>query len=410
MRRFSTGCLGFASRWVCVGIALAPLLAGAGLWLHLRDQPRDPASWNQAADAELRQFARTGKLAHLEQAATAVSRSQQAAPWPGNRAGLTLQVRVDLAAHRFQEAREGAQQLRLLLPGYGYPYLLLGDAFLNIGDISQAEALWSAPEAQAEGALGLEPRLAQVDLVYGRVEIARGRLEHALEKAQALSPPDPLQVAWCATLLGELLFKTGDWTGAEQQYQAALTALPGYYAALDHLAEIRGAQGRVDEAIGLYKGLVEEVQRPEFYQALGDLYAFVGRQAEARPWYDRALAAYMASVHAKREALYFHHLSGFYADSLGQPGEAVAWARKDLESRQTVQAYDSLAWALSKAGSPDEARAAALQALATNTRDPHILYHAGLILMGAGDILAGKERMRQAAAENPRFNAFHEHR
>jgi tetratricopeptide (TPR) repeat protein len=372
--------------------------------------PQGPGPSNTTAEAELRQFAISGELPHLDRAAAAVKDSRRAAPWDHNRAGLALAIRVDLASHRFAEAKNDAQKLRLLLPGYGSPLLFLGDALFNLGAISEAERLWYEPEAQEEGPLSIEPRLAQVDLVYGRVEAARTRLENALERAKAQSPPDPLQVAWSATLLGELFFRMGDWESAERFYQEALTVLPAYYAALDHLAELRGAQGRTDEAVRLYEGLVDKLRRPEFYQALGDLYAYAGRAKEAQPWYHRALDAYLESAGRKGEVLYFHHLSGFYADSLSQAAEAVKWARKDLQLRQTIQAYDSLAWALSKEGSMEDARAAAGRALATGTRDPHILYHAGLILMGSGDIAAGEARLKQAALENPRFSAFHEHR
>ncbi|HEV2046245.1 MAG TPA: tetratricopeptide repeat protein, partial [Chthoniobacterales bacterium] len=219
----------------------------------------------------------------------------------------------------------------------------------------------------------------------------------------------PDLVAQCNVQLGEIAFRSGDWDKAEKQYQAALSAQPDYYAALDHLAELRGAQGRLEEAVALYTLLVERVPRPEFMQALGDLYLFAGRASEAEPWYDRALAAYVASVE-HGEALYFHHLAGFYADSINDAKKAVECARRDLTLRHTIQAYDALAWALYKAGKIEEARDAISKALATGTHDAHILYHAGTIFMRAGDVAGGAAKLQEALAVNPRYNAFHVHR
>ena len=107
---------------------------------------------------------------------------------------------------------------------------------------------------------------------------------------------------------------------------------------------------------------------------------------------------------------FYHHLAGFYADSKEDAAQAVEWARKDLALRRSIYAHDALAWALYKKGDAAEAAAESAKALATGTRDPHLLYHAGMIRMASGDIAGGKAAMQQAAAVNPRFNTFHVHR
>ena len=371
--------------------------------------PEDFGTWNKIADARLRLLASSGDLANLARAAVAIERSLKIATPEFNRAGLALRTRVELASHRFKEAQQSAQQLRTIMPDSSYPLGLLGDAYLNLGNYEACERVWNEMLGKEKNVLATEPRFAQLDLVHGRIEKAGERYEKVLEAARKLEHDAPEVPAWAHVQLGELAFRSGDWEKAEQQYNAALAALPDYYSALEHLAELRGAQGKLDEAVALYQRVIDRTSRPEIIQALGDLYLFVGKPAEAKPWHARALEAYLASVE-RGEVLYFHHLAGLYADGLNEPERAVYWARRDVALRQSIQSYDTLAWALYRAGSMAEAEEALTRALASGTKDPHILYHAGTILMRAGNIASGTARLQEALAVNPRYNSFHVHR
>ena len=402
---------------ILIGLALAltgSCRAGqhellAALKAKVTADASDFVTWNKLADAELSQLSATGDPACLTRAAEAVEHSLKTASPELNHDALALRARVGLAAHRFTEARRDAELLRSLMPDSSYPLELLGDALLNLGEYAAATRVREQMLARDGSTLATEPRLAQLDLVYGRTARAQERLTAALALAGELAPPSPEAVAWCHVQLGELSFRAGDWEKAERHYTAALATQPGYHAALDHLAELRGAQGRIDEAIATYTHVIERVPQPELMQALGDLCLSAGRAADAKPWHDRALAAYLASAE-RGDALYLHHLAGFYADSVKEPAKAVEWARRDLALHHNNQACDALAWALHKAGRNEEAADLAAKALATGTRDAHILYHAGLIRMAAGNVADGATLLQQALTANPRYNTFHVHR
>ena len=69
----------------------------------------------------------------------------------------------------------------------------------------------------------------------------------------------PFLYAFCRTLYGGLLFATGDWQQAEEELRVALEVSKGSHAALHgqalaSLAELRLAQGRIEEAEGLVTG------------------------------------------------------------------------------------------------------------------------------------------------------------
>ncbi|MDB5320800.1 MAG: hypothetical protein JWN40_2431 [Phycisphaerales bacterium] len=302
-----------------------------------------------------------------------------------------------------------AMQLVASEPGKRYPFEILGDALMELGEYDQAADAYKKMELLGESDLNTETRLARLDLIRGDTAAARRRLDSSVEMARAISPPAPDVLAWCLVQSGQLALNSGDWDRAERDYQAALDARPGDWSAVDHLAELRAAQKRYDEAVALYAPLVEHVPRPELFQALGDVYAAMGKADEAKRWRGRALEKYLAAV-ATGSTHYDHHLAGFYSDTEPNPAEAVRWAKKDLESRHSVYAYDALGWALYQAGDYKPAAEAMDKALALGTRDAHLLYHASLIYYRAGDAAKAKDCLRRAGEANPKFTEFHVHR
>jgi tetratricopeptide (TPR) repeat protein len=256
----------------------------------------------------------------------------------------------------------------------------------------------------------VESRLGRLELARGEQNTARGHFEKALQSAKAASPLSPEAVAWCLVQLGQLAFNTGDWAAAEQDYESALGEQPDNFAAQEHLAELRGAQEKYDESIRLYEQVIKRTQsRPEFCQALGDVYAVMGKLAEAASWHARARDAYLKNAE-QGNAHYFHHLAGFFSDVEEKPEEALKWARRDLELRHTAAAEDTLAWALYRAGQFAEAAEIVKPIVARGQTDAHILAHAGMILLAAGDPDRGKKSLAEAARLNPKHNLFHVHR
>jgi tetratricopeptide (TPR) repeat protein len=90
--------------------------------------------------------------------------------------------------------------------------------------------------------------------------------------------------------------------------------------------------------------------------------------------------------------------------------EALRWARKDLEVRHSIYAYDSLAWALYRNGDFTQAADAITNALALQTKDAHLLYHAAMIYSSVGDLDRAKKTLKDSLAINPHYNSFHAHR
>ena len=405
-----------ASLWaMCATGATSPAPADSSaaaiafLQAKVKSDPDDIIALNALTDRYLARLRESGDDTDLALAEASARRSLEALPAEMNVAGLAGQVRVDYSGHRFERARIGAQRLATLAPGKSYSYLLLGDAAFEFGRYDDAAAAYERARRIEGVTVETESRAARIALIHGRTKQAQQHFGNALRLAQKMTMPSPELIAWCSTQLGQFWFGRGEWREAEAQYQLALISMPESVLALEHLAELRGAQGKYETAVELYQQVLKRSHRPEFRQALGDLYAFMGKPAEAKRWHDEAVRGYDASV-ASGHVHYFHHLAGFYADSRPDGVKALRWALADLQLRQSVSALDGVAWAQYQVQKFTEAKVNIDKALASGVDDAHVLYHASLIHSLAGDVVGGAALLQRAVKANPRYNTFHVHR
>ena len=376
---------------------------------RVQRDPDDILAQNRLADIYLQRLRDTGDYEWLRRAGEATRRSLASVPAEQNASGLFMQGRVEYESHHFAAARDRASALTKIEPGKSRGFALLGDALLEFGDLDQAAAAYDEMQKRKGDSVEIETRLARLEPARGAHDSARMHFEKALEASRDFSPASPEIIAWCLVQLGQLAFNLGQWDAAEKNFQAALAERPNDFGALEHLGELRAAQEKYDEAISLYEEVIARTPRPEFWQALGDVYAARGKLIEAAAWHTRARDAYLKSA-AEGNAHYFHHLAGFFSDTEQNPVEALKWARRDLELRHSAAAKDTLAWALYRGGEFELAANAAREALTNGSKDAHILFHAGMIFLAGGDAARGKETLAEAARINPRHNSFHVHR
>ena len=132
------------------------------------------------------------------------------------------------------------------------------------------------------------------------------------------------------------------------------------------------------------------------------MYAATGSDAKAAGQYEAV--EQVGRRDAQGPGLYRHELAHFYADHELRPEEAVELALADLRLRQSAEAYDLAAWAMFRADRLGEAQAFIERALASGTRAPSVLYHAGLIANAQGRLGDARNLLDEALAINPAFD------
>jgi tetratricopeptide (TPR) repeat protein len=246
-----------------------------------------------------------------------------------------------------------------------------------------------------------DSRLAYLKFVAGDTPAAIALMKQSVaEGVEAQLPRENL--AWLYFELGEFETQAGDAASANAAYLAALNTHPGDYRALAALGKLRANNGRYEEAIVLYQKAIAVVPMPIFVAELGDLYARTGNQAEAQKQY--ALVEYIGLLGKINQVLHNRDLALFYADHDTKLPEALELAQKEFEVRQDIYTWDALAWALYKNGRLAEAASATDKAMRMGTKDPILLYHAGMIAERLGQREKALSELKQALAINPRFH------
>jgi tetratricopeptide (TPR) repeat protein len=362
-----------------------------------RSRPSEPKGFNQLAAAYMQKAREADDFGLNSKAMEALDRSLQLAP--DNYDALKLRAKLLLTFHRFEEGLEVARRAQALNPQDHDVYGAMTDALVELGE-------YPAAVEAAQRMVDLRPDTSS----YARVSYLRwlhgdaaGAVEAMRVAAQSASPQDTERVAWCYVQLGDALMHAGKTAEAEREFDRALYVFPGYGAALDAKARARVAAGDLEAALEIYRREYEAEPSADTALALGDLYAKLGRAEEANKHYAAFESLEPENAAAEND---MHHLVVYWTDHDKNLDEALRLARQERARRKDIYTCDNLAWALHKKGLHAEAKAASDEALRLGTRDPRLLYHAGMIALALGERGRGAGLLREALAINPSFDVL----
>jgi tetratricopeptide (TPR) repeat protein len=360
-----------------------------------RREKKDPlgaiARRNLAA-AYLARQRETGEIEDAVRAERAARASLKILPH-SNSIALRRLANSLLTQHRFPEALEVADRAVVRDPE---AQRLRADILLELGEYQAArKALAQIPNREDDlNLMALRARFAEVE---GQMDQSIALLKAAGRIADTLPDVPAEAVAWYHTMVGHRLIDTGKLDEGERACKDALAIFPRDYRAMTGLAEAASSRRDWQGAIAWgHKAVETSPQNPEAFKLLGDAYAELGRTAAAEKQYQ--LLQQLAHSFPR---IYDRHWALFCADKGRQLDEALALARKDLELRRDVHAYDTLAWVCFKKGLQTEAEAAMEKALAQGTSEAPLLYHAGRIARAGGDQDRAKTYFARARAINP---------
>jgi len=302
-----------------------------------------------------------------------------------------------LSRHRFRDALSLARRTQAISPSTARTYGLLGDAELELG---RYRAAFSDFDRLAR----LKPSLAS----YARVSYARELLGHRAEAIAAMgeavdaATDEAEPTAWTHVQLGKLYWASGHLAPATRQYRLALAAFPGYVNALDALAQVESARGRLAPAIALERRAADRIPLPQFVAALGDLYRADGRQHAAAREY--ALIGAIERLLAANGVKTDLETALFDVDHGVDLPRALARARLARRERPSIDGDDVLAWALARNGRCAEALPYSKRALRLGTLDALKFFHRGEIERCLGRRTDARRWFHRALALNPHFS------
>ena len=367
---------------------------------QLQHRPYDSGAYHRLGDAYVQKSRESGDVTYFDLAEQALQKALALAPKNGG-ASRHLAY-VFYLRHDFDGAARQALAALEVDGSDAAAYGVLGDACLESGKYAEAEAAYRKMIA-LEGDLYAYSRVAGLKSVRGNVAAAVEDLDLGIRHGKAAAVPAE-SLAWAEWQLGNEYYMVGKLSEAEAHYGEALNTYPNYYRALAGLAQVRMGQARYAEAIELYRKALAVIPMPEYAAALGDLYAKSGRPEEARRQYD--LVEYIGRLNTLNRVLYNRELAYFYADHDIKPKEGLELARRELEYRRDIYAYDVLAWNLYRNDKTEQARDAIVEALKLGTKDPKLFFHAGMIYDRLGEREKAREYLSRALAGNPRFHIF----
>jgi tetratricopeptide (TPR) repeat protein len=367
----------------------------------LKRNPRNARAYFGLGDALIRKARESGDPAYFNRAEEVLKRSLEISP---RNAGVERHLAyVFYSRHEFGQAAIHANKAIEMDATDANAYGILGDALLEVGKYDKAEEAYQKM-MQLEQNLYSYGRMAGLKSIHGDNRGAIADLEQAIQSGKTAGNPRE-SVAWAEWQLGSDRFALGNLKDAEAYYLRALQTYPNYYRALAGMAQVRTAQKRYHEAIDLYQKAIGILPMPEYAAALGDLHAKTGRPELARQQYE--LVEYIGYLNTLNKVLYNRELAYFYADHDIKLKEGLEFARRELEYRRDIYAYDLLAWSLYKNGKPEEAVNPISEALKLGTKDAKLFFHAGMIYQRLGEREKAKQYLRRAIATNPHFHILY---
>ncbi|MGH7931018.1 MAG: tetratricopeptide repeat protein [Candidatus Binatia bacterium] len=369
----------------------------------LERNPRSAKTYFGLGDALIRKARETGDQSYFSRAEQALKKSL--AIMPQNGGALRHLAYVFYSRHEFALAAAYARKAVEINPADADSYGVLGDALLEVGQYAEAQAAYSTM-IELDESLYSYSRLAGLKSMRGDAAGAINDLKRAMAAGKALTQPAE-SIAWAEWQLGSDYFAIGNLQEAENYYQQSLKTYPNYYRSLAGMAQVRAAQKRYDDAIELYRKAMAILPMPEYAAALGDIYSKIEQPEKTRQQYE--LVEYIGKLSDVRDGrerplLYNREMAYFYADHDIKVSAALDLARRELDYRKDVYAYDLLAWSLHKNNKNEEARDAIEKALRLGTKDAKLFYHAGMIYRALGAKEKAAEFLSRAIHTNPHFH------
>jgi tetratricopeptide (TPR) repeat protein len=374
--------------------AVALLLGGVftGGEEALQARPLSAAQLDRQGNAFAKRARETGDVTYYDKADAVYRRVLRTTP-EDLPATIGLGA-LALSRHDFRGALALGHRAVELSPTTAEGYGVVGDALLELGRYEKAFDTFNTM-------VSLKPSVSS----YARISYARELLGDVSGAADAMrlavdaASGEPEALAWSHTQLGKLFWAHGKLGAAAREYHTALLVRPHSVSALDALAQVEAARGRMAQAVALSRRAAELLPLPQYVANYGDLLRRAGDRPGARRQYQLVAAIgrlqRAGGVNVDLELALFDVDHGVHLDGI------VARARAARAERPSIDGDDTLAWALARTGHCGEALRYSKRALRLGTLDAPKFFHRGVIERCLGHRSAAQQWFARARVTNP---------
>ena len=324
---------------------------------------------------------------------------------PNNFEALTLKALVQLSQHHFADGLATAEMAKKINPYNAFVYGILVDGNVEMGKYDSAVAA-------AEKMMSIRPDLRS----YARASYLReiygdypGAIE-AMKLAIDAGAPGDESTEWSRVQLGHLYENIGDLKNAAMQYTIAINERPGYPYALAGLAGITLAENDYVKAVAYYQEADSIISNSTFKEGLAAAYKMAGKNIEAKKLTEETIAEMTKSAKAAlTDETIGHYSDKELAEILirnGNYDKGLEHALAEYNRRpDNIDVNEMLAWAYYKKGDAAKAGQYIKVALKTNSQNPTLLCHTGLIFFATGDKAQAKKYLQDGLKNNPNILA-----
>ena len=392
--RERSGSIALSGEWLNTKQVIESLIAA------LEANPDDNKAKLKLAQAYIGEARVTGDHGYYDNASLELLNDVIAAE-PANFDALCCKATVLLSQHHFADGLLIAKQALPLNPSSAFIYGLMVDANVELGKYDEAVKM-------ADKMVSVRPdirsysRISYLREIYGDY---KGSIE-AAKMAVSAGYPGLEQTEFSRIVLAHLYESTGKLDSAEHQYKMALYERPDYAFAIAGL-------GRIEKIKGNYKSAIEHFEKAKtmiieysFTDELTDLYRLNNEEEKAKKSAQEVID--MLKPGSNEEESSTPH--GHYADKelayaflkVSDTENALKHAKLEYERRpDNIDVCEAMAWINYQKKDYKEANKYITRALKTNSKNPVLLCHAGLIKIKFGEQQKGLEMIREAFEKNP---------
>lgn len=382
-----------SSEWINTKAAIEDLRA------KLRSNPDDDKSKLNLAMAYIQESRITGDHAYYDKASLELI-DPLLEKDVNNFDAVCAKATVLLSQHHFSEALAEGQKAVQLNPYSPFGYGILTDAFVELGNYSDA-IIMADKMNSIRPDLRSYSRISYLREIFGDQGGAREAMKLAIQSGTAGLE----QTEWCRVYYGKLFELNGDSANARQQYKVALGFRPDYAYALAGLGRIEKAGKNFQKAIEYFSKAKMVLKDYSFNEQLAELYIEIHQPDKAEQELNEALEMLGANSADESENIHGHYadreLALLYLKK-GNKGLALQHALAEYSRRpKNIDVNQTLAGVRYHRKEFTEAGKLIDFALKTNSKNPVLLFQAGLIKIKSGHRSEGIALMNEALSINP---------